>query len=221
MTDSVYERTGYGDEISTNTFYGLISLITLWGLCLTGLIAKLNIDYHWVTFESAWMMIGLGLIVPLIGVFVTRAGNPFTSLLGYHLIVIPFGLTLGPFLEHYMKMDPLIVYHAALLTGGITALMAGAAVLRPHWFENLGTPLFIALIGLILVRIAQLFVPALAACTWVDYLGAGLFSLYIGFDFWRASHISKTWDNAVDVAVSIYLDIYNLFIHIVAARAKD
>ena len=41
---------------------------------------------------------------------------------------------------------------------------------------------------------------------------AALFSLYIGYDFYRSQQFAKTVDNAVDCALDIYLDIVNLFL---------
>nr|MCR5618576.1 Bax inhibitor-1 family protein [Lachnospiraceae bacterium] len=51
------------------------------------------------------------------------------------------------------------------------------------------------------------------------WIGAALFSGYIGYDFWRAQQFPKTLDNAVDCAVDIYLDIINLFLRILRILA--
>ena len=54
----------------------------------------------------------------------------------------------------------------------------------------------------------------------IHYLAAGPFAPYIGYDMWRASEIPATLDNAVDVSVSLYLDILNLFLWILPILAK-
>lgn len=59
--------------------------------------------------------------------------------------------------------------------------------------------------------IAQLFIPELRLGV-IDYIGAGIFSLYIGYDMYRANSMTKTMDNAVDICVDLYLDIINLFL---------
>ena len=46
------------------------------------------------------------------------------------------------------------------------------------------------------------------------YAGAGIFSLYIGYDMYRAQSVRKTIDNAVDSAVDIYVDIVVLFTYV-------
>ena len=47
-----------------------------------------------------------------------------------------------------------------------------------------------------------------------DWIAAGLFSLYIGYDIYRSQNYPKTLDNAVDSALDIYMDIANLFVRV-------
>ena len=49
-----------------------------------------------------------------------------------------------------------------------------------------------------------------------DWIAAGLFSLYIGYDIYRSQQYPKTLDNAVDSALDIYMDIANLFMRILS-----
>lgn len=60
----------------------------------------------------------------------------------------------------------------------------------------------------------------LAAAGWVDWLAAGIFTLYIGYDCHRAMAIPATGRNSVDVAISLYLDIYNLFLTILRLLSR-
>ena len=53
-----------------------------------------------------------------------------------------------------------------------------------------------------------------------DWIAAGLFSLYIGYDVYRSQQFAKTVDNAVDCALDIYLDIANLFIRLLSIMGK-
>jgi FtsH-binding integral membrane protein len=71
------------------------------------------------------------------------------------------------------------------------------------------------------VRIGGLFVPELNNIGIIDYIAAGIFSLYIGYDMYRASVIERNIDNAVDVALSLYLDIINLFLEILKILGKN
>ena len=56
-----------------------------------------------------------------------------------------------------------------------------------------------------------------------DWIAAGLFSLYIGYDIYRSQQFAKTVDNAVDCALDIYLDVANLFIRLlqILGHRKD
>ena len=127
-------------------------------------------------------------------------------------MVVPFGAILGPVLAQYELAQPGIVGEAAQLTATTTGVMAVSGLLFPNFYRSIGGALFGALTALLVVLIASFFVPALMDFTIIHYLAAGLFSLYIGFDMYRASEIPATLDNAVDVCVSLYLDILNLFL---------
>ena len=124
--------------------------------------------------------------------------------------------SLGPLLAYYKMAYPGIVTEAALLTAGVTAVMALSGMAFPNFYKSIAGALFWGLMALVVVSLLSLFIPALANLTIVHYLAAGLFSLYIGFDMWRASEIPATFDNAVDVSISLYLDIINLFLRILA-----
>ena len=52
-------------------------------------------------------------------------------------------------------------------------------------------------------------------------MSAGIFSLYIGYDYQRAQFYPPTVDNAVDCALDIYLDIINLFLDILRILARS
>lgn len=47
-----------------------------------------------------------------------------------------------------------------------------------------------------------------------SWVGAIIFSLYIGYDCWKSQKYVKTVDNAIDSAIDVYLDIINLFLEI-------
>jgi FtsH-binding integral membrane protein len=159
----------------------------------------------------------VGLVIPIIGISVALGSDsPVVSFIGYNMVVVPFGVILGPFVNQY---QPDIVMHAAGMTCAIALMMGAAGVLLPDIFKHLGGALFIALLGLLIVRIVQLFIPALDL-TWIDYLAAGIFSLYVGYDMHRATVVPKTVDNAIDIALALYLDIINLFITILKIMGK-
>ncbi|MEK7574875.1 MAG: Bax inhibitor-1 family protein [Patescibacteria group bacterium] len=211
----VFERTG-GDEMSSNAFFALLGMILIWGIGFTALSAHLVIEAGYK--PGLWEALFFGLVLPIIGICIAMAsGNAFISFIGYNLIVIPYGVVLGPYVQLY---SPDAVRNALLITMGVTAFMSVLGLLLPDVFRHLGGALFVALCGLLVIRIIQIFVPSMQSWGAIDYAAAGLFALYIGYDMHRASEIAKTTDNAVDVAVDLYLDILNLFINILKIAGK-
>jgi hypothetical protein len=134
------------------------------------------------------------------------------------MITIPFGIILAPVLREY---SPTIIRDVCVKTAVVTCVMGFAGMTFPRVFRHLGGVLFVALTGLLIVSITQMFVPSWQNATWVHWVAVVIFSLYIGYDFYRASEVSRTVDSAVDIAVSIYLDIINLFIRLLALSKED
>jgi FtsH-binding integral membrane protein len=209
VNTGVFDRSGR-DEMTDNAFFGLLGMVLIWGLGFTALAAHLSIQAE---YKPGWGGVILcGLVLPIIGIFIAiKSDNAFLSFIGYNLIVIPYGIILGPYVQMY---KPDAVRNALLLTMSITGFMSFLGLCFPSLFRHLGPVLFMALCGLLVIRIVQMFVPAMQAWGVIDYCAAGLFSLYIGYDMHRASGIAKTADNAVDVGVDLYLDVINLFLNL-------
>jgi FtsH-binding integral membrane protein len=209
---NAFERTGT-DSISERTFFGYLALFILYGLLST----------YFATFFapesfSTLGLIGIGIVIPLIGCFVSMSDNIGVSFIGYNMITIPLGLVLGSYIDRY---SPGVVQNAALLTAIITAIMGFAGVTFPNFFRSIGSALLMALIGLLAVRLIALFVPSLNSFGIIDYIAAGIFSLYIGYDMFRASEASRTFGSALKIAVSLYLDIINLFTSLISILDND
>jgi FtsH-binding integral membrane protein len=207
----IYERRGT-DEISRSAFYAVMGSVITWGLIATGIVSHLCANWHPSTLE--YWLVGLGL--PILGIVMSMSTSALVSFIGFNLVAIPFGAILGPLLAQYKLAMPGVVTQAALLTACVTVVMALSGMAFPNFYRSIGGALFWALVALVVVGVLSLFIPALANLMIVHYLAVGLFALYIGFDMWRASEIPATLDNAVDVSISLYLDIINLFIRILA-----
>jgi len=212
----VFERTG-SDDMSDRACYTLLAIFVACGLAATAFSANYAIEIGYA--PTKWDMIGVGVVIPIIGILIAKVSeNWFVSFIGYNLITIPFGFVLAPMLRQY---DPHIVRNVCAQTALITSVMGFAGMTFPSVFRNMGGYLFVALLSLVLASIVQIFVPAWQGATWVNYVAVIIFTLYIGFDFFRASEVPRTADNAVDIAVSIYLDIINLFIRLLALSKRD
>jgi hypothetical protein len=207
-----FSRSGF-NQISERTFFGSLAGFILYGLMVT----------YFATFLappslSFVGLILLGLVLPIAGCFMAMSDNFGISFIGYHMITLPFGLVLGPVLNHYA---PGVVQNAALLTAMITGVMGLAGVTYPNFFRSIGSALFVALLGLVIVRVIALFVPALNSFGIIDYVSAGIFSLYIGYDMFRATEASRSVGSALKIAVALYLDIINLFMSVLSILGND
>jgi len=214
VSTGVFDRRG-ADKVSAHTFYGVMAIVLVWGLGLTAYFAHYAIQ---IAFIPSWTsLIVLGLVIPIAGIFVAiKSKNPLLSFVGYNMIVIPFGFLLGPVVNQY---SPDVVRNAFGMTAAISLSMGMLGTIYPKFFSKIGGFLFMTLIGLLIVRILQLFIPGLDL-TIIDYVAAGLFSLYIGYDMYRANNMPKTLNNAVSVCVDLYLDIINLFLNILRIMGK-
>lgn len=172
------------------------------------------------------MLEGINPFIFLIGYFVscivgimmsTKSSNPAISFLGYNLVVIPIGMMLSSVVTAY-GLDSAIVRDAFLYTLLITGCMIALSVVQPQLFASLGKVLFISLLGLFIAELIILLLGVDQIIT--SWIGAGLFSVYIGYDFYRSQQFEKTLDNAIDCALDIYLDIINLFLDILRILSK-
>ena len=213
MSDSVYMRTGSSD-MSRNAFYLTIGGILVWGFIATAFASSLTKAWE----PNIWVFLIVGLGLPILGIVMSAKLGALGSFIGFNLVAIPFGLILGPVLAAYEVADPGVVGEAAILTAIVTGVMTVTGFLFPSFYSKIGGALFTALLVLLGVSVATLFMPELFHLTWIHYVAAGVFALYIGYDMYRASTMPATLDNAVDVSVSLYLDIINLFLRIMRIR---
>lgn len=208
MKSGVWERGG-SDTMTRNAFYFVLGAVLSWGFVFTKIVAEATAE--WQPGIGMLLLVGLG--IPIIGIFMSAmSNNALISFLGFNLVVGGLAAILGPVLAEYAVKEPGLIERAATLTGLVTAVMGVSGLLFPNFYRSIGGALFGALLALVIVSFARLFIPAIQDVGIIDYLSAGIFSLYIGYDMWRASEIPATLDNAVDVAVSLYLDIINLFL---------
>ncbi len=212
--ESVFSKGRSLSEMSEKTFYSSVAGLVGYGLVLTALLAA----YVAPAVPSTLFMILCGLVLPIVGIFVSQNSNPKIAFLGYNLIVTPFGLVLGPVANFY-SAD--VVFNTTIITSIIAGLMVAAGLTYPDLFKSLGGVLFYSLLGLLIVRIIAIFVPAMNNFGIIDYIAAAIFSLYIGYDMYRASTIGRTWSNIVGISVSLYLDIINLFLSLLSILGSD
>ena len=205
----------YGNEISPQAYNAAIGGSVFYGLVLNFILAYTA--YPLVAgINPTFFLIAYFILVIAGTIMSGRSSNPFISFIGYNLICIPIGLMLSMYLPGVAIGT---VLFAILLTVVITLLMTIAACLVPSAFERLGVGLFVSLICIIIVEVLALIIGF--PIGWIDGIAAGVFALYIGYDYVVAQRYPKTLDNAVDSSIDIYLDIINLFIRILSLLNRD
>ena len=215
-TKSVFSRTEAEGEIISDNLYNLtIGGVLAWGF-LVNYFMVTNIPGEAVLglFGGSTLLLFVAYIACCFaGIWLfSSSDNPAVSFLGYNLVVVPIGLLITPFVQSY---DPDVVWKAVMVTGLVTVVMMLLGTAYPAFFQKISGALFAALITVIIVELVMVFIFRVRAGI-IDWIVALIFCGYIGYDWGRANAIPKTLDNAVDSAASLYLDIINLFIRILA-----
>lgn len=168
--------------------------------------AYIGVDYV-KTFSWMLLILELGM---LFGLFFTRK-NPTLALVLLFGFTFVSGLTLGPVLNTYIGAGMgHIITQAFLMTtvafGGLTVF----AFNTKRDFSSMGKMLFITLIVIVVAGLLNLFFQSAILATIISAVGAILFSAYILYD--TQMILRGGYDSPVLAAVSLYLDILNLFI---------
>ena len=213
LGENVWGRTDSGPDVLTPRGYvAATSGFTALGLAFSAWCAIQTMTWQ----LDIWSWLGIGLGVPIIGIFVALgSSNWVISLVGYLMVVTGLGIITGPTVAMF---ETATVMSALLATGGVTVVMSAIGIMYPKSLSHWGSYLFGGLVALLFVRFGQIFLAGMGVegslWNWpiIDYAAAVLFSLYIVYDWNRAVRLRHTMDNAVDCALAIYLDIANLFI---------
>jgi FtsH-binding integral membrane protein len=197
--------------------YGLFALAM--GVTLVGVYAGMTFALPLIS--SGWIF--LLLLVELGLVFTAQMWMRSSPLNIILFLLFPFlsGLTVTPFL---MSVISGYANGAAILLNAAvsTALLSGAAaVFALTTSADLGfmaRGLFFALIGLLIFSLLQVFVPSLRSGE-IEMLvsGAGvvIFALFLAYDIQRVHQMAGIGASPFMLALSLYLDIFNLFLYVV------
>lgn len=208
-SDKLITPQKYNMIMSGAIFYGIV-LNALLCILLGDAITKVSIGTVLIPY----------FIFTILGIVMTvKSENPVISFIGYNLVVIPVGVTLSAVVSEYGGLASNIVVEAFTYTVIITAVMVVLGMIFPDFFSRLGRVLLTCLFVLVVIQLlGLLFNFTIPVLSWIS---AGLFSLYIGYDFYRSQAYSKTVNNAINSALDLYLDIINLFIDILEIVAKN
>ncbi len=207
-----------GSEMSRAAYNDLIGVILLYGFGLNVLLVTTCAQYF-ANINPIALIIGY-LVLSITGIVMSRkSDNPWVSFLGYNLVVVPIGIVLSVCLQGQSVVS---ITHALATTVGVVTIMLIASTMFPNIFLSLGRILGLTLFAIIIVELL-LAIFGVATPTFLDVIVAGLFCLYIGYDWAKAQSEDPTPDAAVDACVGLYLDIVNLFLRILSlySRRRD
>jgi modulator of FtsH protease len=134
-------------------------------------------------------------------------------LLGFTFVA---GVFLGPILQHalHLRNGAQLVGMAAGGTGLIFFSLATIASVTKKDFSFMGKFLFIGLVLLIVASLANIFFAIPALSLTISAIAVMLFSAYILYDISQIIHGGET--NYVMATMSLYLNIYNIFVNLLS-----
>jgi modulator of FtsH protease len=159
-----------------------------------------------------WFILEIGL---MIGAYALRErpGINFVMLYGFTFVT---GVTIAPFMQLLTDAGyGGIILQALLITGALTFALGFYALTTKRDFSGLAPYLFVAVIGLMIVGILNIFLHSAILYSIFMYAGVLIFSFYLIFDVQQAKKYQNTVGNAIALTIGIYLDILNIFLFII------
>ena len=197
--------------LSTNkvlrSTYRLLSMTLLFSALMAGLSMALSLP------PAVGMISSLGAL-GLIWLVLPRTENSAAGIGVVFGITGLLGLGLGPMLQYYLAIPggPQIVATALGGTGIIFLGLSAYVATTRRDFSFMGGFLFVGLMVVLVGMIANIFLEIPAMSLAISAIMVLLMSGLILFDTSRIVNGGET--NYIRATVALYLDIYNLFIHL-------
>ena len=205
--------SGQASVLSTNKVlrntYALLSMTLLFSAVTAGISMAIN-PPHFTSLITSILGIALvWFVLPKTantskGLYVVFA---FTGLMG-------FGL--GPILNHYLSManGGQVIMTALGGTGIIFLALSAYALTTRRDFSFMGGMLMVGLIVIMIAAIANIFLNMPALSLTISAVVILLMSGFILYDTSRIINGGET--NYIMATVSLYLNIYNIFVHLLS-----
>lgn len=161
------------------------------------------------------MPVFIGLVVAefvlLFGLMFLKS-KPVVNVMLLFAFTFVTGVTLVPLLARVLGLagGASIVTQALLMTTIIFGVMSFFALKTTKDLANMGKMLFVALIVIVIASLINLFLGNPLIQVIISAVGAIVFSLYIAYD--TQNIIRGRYDSPIMAAISLYLDVLNLFI---------
>ncbi len=199
-----------GSVISTNKVlkntYMLLSMTLLFSALCAGLAMAMNLP-HGAALVLA--LIGFGLLF-----VVHKTADSGKGIVAVFAFTGVMGASIGPMLNYYMAMPngPSLVMQALAGTAVIFFGLSGYALTTRKDFSFMGGFLVVGLLVAVVASIANIFLGIPALSLTISAAIVLIMSGLILFDTSRIINGGET--NYIRATVSLYLSIYNLFVHL-------
>jgi modulator of FtsH protease len=196
------------NKVVKNT-YILLSLTLLFSALTAAVSTTLNVPgwTYLVTFGGSILL--LWLVLP-------RTANSTAGIWVVFAITGLMGFGLGPILNAYLSLPkgPEIVATAMGGTGVIFLGLSGYALSSRKDFSFMGGFLFAGLLVVLMAILANIFLEMPALSLAISAAVILIMSGFILYDTSRMIHGGET--NYIVATISLYLNIYNIFIHLLS-----
>jgi FtsH-binding integral membrane protein len=182
----------------------LVTMLGVWfGLSQPGIMAQV-IAHPFLTLLLTFAPLVLAL----------KLRQAFPANLGLvFLFTFVEGVAISPIMFLYGQTNPGVITQAALLTGSTFGILTVYAWLSKRDFSAWGSFFTIGLWVLIATSLLNLFFRSDAASLWISSVAVLVFGGLLVFDTWRLRNVFGPEDYVL-AAVTIYLDLLNMFLAI-------
>lgn len=193
------------NKVLKNT-YLLLGMTLLFSALTAGISMAVGIGHGTALILS---LVGFGLLF-----VVNRTADTSKGLLAIFAFTGVMGASIGPMLNHYLAMPngPALVMQALGATAVVFFGLSAYALSTRKDFSYMGGFLMVGLIVAVVAMIANIFLNIPALSLTISAAVVMIMSGLILFDTSRIINGGET--NYIRATVSLYLNIYNLFIHL-------
>jgi len=160
---------------------------------------------------AAGLVLFIGAFACIIGLNIAAAKGREQLAIGLLFgLGLLLGLAVAPVIADYANTDPSALWQATGATATFVAALGAYGYATRRDLSSWGRTLFWALLGLIAFGIVAIFVSIPNGQIIYAVAGLAIFGGFTIYDFNRLRRASP--DSAVVIAVSIFLDIFNVFL---------
>jgi modulator of FtsH protease len=207
--ESIYSGTGI-QEARRETLVGRVMGLLAFSLLFTAGGALLGQQLG----PGAILISIVGSLGTLIALYFTKT-RPGLNLGLFYAFSAFEGMALGVIVESYVARGlGSLVVNAAVTTAGLVLLLGAYAWTTKRDLSGLGGYLTAGLLAVVVASLVGIFLQAPLFQLILSAATALLFSGFVLYDIQRLRDAEGTQYDAVLLAISIYLDIYNLFLAI-------